>query len=77
MTEYYWSYWKYSKQESDRQEFDLTRQLAEIHHLQALILTETSAVRSLLLMRSLTDATELYSSMEQHIRACCPNQVEL
>ena len=32
------------------------------------------AVRSLLLMRSLTDATELYTSMELHISACCPNQ---
>ena len=35
------------------------------------------AVRSLLLMRPLTDATELYTSMELHISACCPNQVEL
>ena len=35
------------------------------------------AVRSLLLMRSLTDATELYTGMELHISACCPNQVEL
>ena len=35
------------------------------------------AVRSLLLMRSLTDATELYTGMELHISACCPNQAEL
>ena len=42
--------------------------------LQCLLLR---AVRSLLLMRSLTDATELYTSMELHISACCPNQTEL
>ena len=35
------------------------------------------AVHSLLLMRSLTDATELYTGMELHISACCPNQAEL
>ena len=35
------------------------------------------AVRSLLLMRSLTDATELYPGMELHISACCPYQAEL
>ena len=35
------------------------------------------AVRSLLPMRSLTDATELYTGMELHISACCPNQAEL
>ena len=35
------------------------------------------AVRSLLLLRSLTDATELYTGMELHISACCPNQAEL
>ena len=35
------------------------------------------AVRSLLLMRSLTDATELYTGMELHISASCPNQAEL
>ena len=42
--------------------------------LQCLLLR---AVRSLLLMRSLTDATELYTGMELHISACCPNQAEL
>ena len=42
--------------------------------LQCLLLR---AVRSLLLMRYLTDATELYASMELHISACCPNQAEL
>ena len=42
--------------------------------LQCLLLR---AVRSLLLMRSLTDATELYPGMELHISACCPNQAEL
>ena len=42
--------------------------------LQCLLLP---AVRSLLLMRSLTDATELYTGMELHISACCPNQAEL
>ena len=36
--------------------------------LQCLLLR---AVRSLLLMRSLTDATELYTGMELHISACC------
>ena len=41
--------------------------------LQCLLLR---AVRSLLLMRSLTDATELYTRMELHISACCPNQAE-
>ena len=35
------------------------------------------AVRSLLLMRSLTDATELYTGMELHVSAGCPNQAEL
>ena len=35
------------------------------------------AVRSLLLMGSLTDATELYTGVELHISACCPNQAEL
>ena len=35
------------------------------------------AVRCLLLMRSLTDATELYTGMELQISACCPNQAEL
>ena len=38
--------------------------------LQCLLLRE---VRSLLLMGSLTDATELYTGMELHISACCPN----
>ena len=42
--------------------------------LQCLLLR---AVRSLLLMRSLTDATELYTGMELHISAFCPNQAEL
>ena len=42
--------------------------------LQCLLL---QAVRNLPLMRSLTDATELYSGMELHISACCPNQTEL
>ena len=28
-------------------------------------------------MRSLTDATELYTGVELHISACCPNQAEL
>ena len=42
--------------------------------LQRLLL---QAVRSLLLMRSLIDATELYTGMELHISACCPNQAEL
>ena len=42
--------------------------------LQCLLLR---AVRSLLLMRSLTDATELYTGVELHISACCPNQAEL
>ena len=42
--------------------------------LQCLLLR---AVRSLLLMRSLTEATELYTGMELHISACCPNQAEL
>ena len=42
--------------------------------LQCLLLL---AVRNLLLMRSLTDATELYTGMELHISACCPNQAEL
>ena len=42
--------------------------------LQCLLL---QAVRSLLLMRSLTDATELDPGMELHISACCPNQAEL
>ena len=42
--------------------------------LQRLLL---QAVRSLLLMRSLTDATELYTGMELHISACCPNRAEL
>ena len=35
------------------------------------------AVRSLLLMRSSTDATELFSGTELHISACCPNQAIL
>ena len=42
--------------------------------LQCLLLR---AVRSLLLRRSLTDATELYTGMELHISACCLNQAEL
>ena len=42
--------------------------------LQCLLLR---AVRSLLLMRSLTDAIELDPGMELHISACCPNQAEL
>ena len=42
--------------------------------LQCLLLR---AVRSLLLIRSLTDATELYTGMELHISACCPNRAEL
>ena len=54
-------------------------QIARFHlPLSALLLCLLlRAVRSLLLMRSLTDATELYTGMELHISACCPNQAEL
>ena len=37
----------------------------------------SGAIRSLLLMRSLTDSAELFTGMELHISACCPNQTEL